>query len=140
MITFNPSESDIYVRQDCIYKQLPNGVHQFMFIRSTKHAIHQWIGFLNYIYSEAAPDEPIHVLVEYRTHEPPPVNYAVQRLNQWRQMNPTYYPDRIAFVVSNAALATLLYGASRILRISSDKIRVFTDEPDDEVIKWLTSA
>jgi hypothetical protein len=55
-------------------------------------------------------------------------------------MNPTYFTDRIAFVVRNAAIATLLNGASRILRISSDKIRVFTDEPDDEVIKWLTSA
>jgi hypothetical protein len=48
--------------------------------------------------------------------------------------------DKPWHYVRNAAIATLLNGASRILRISSDKIRVFTDEPDDEVIKWLTSA
>lgn len=129
-------------KKRCLYRQLENGIAEFVFVESSNAAVDEWIEWLN-----NAPPHPTNVqngvdriLFDTRQSGPLPMYYAFKRLNEWRQKSTTYdqsRPNRTAQLYkSNSFYVTMAKNLLKVFPFPNARMEYF-HENRDAAIAWL---
>jgi hypothetical protein len=133
-----PDEQSTYIGKDCIYTQLDNGIHDFIFIRATRQAHDEWFAQTARIFEQAEPNKTLLFMIDLRDSGLPPLGYVVNNVRQIQAKYPQHPPTRSAFLYSPTALRPLVrLFITWLTTPGKDKVRFFAASEFEKATAWL---
>jgi hypothetical protein len=115
-------------RPHCHYRQLENGVHEFVFLSNTRLAVDDYFAILET--SPMAQGEKVadilHVLIELREPGMPPVAYMVQRYRDFIKVHKEHLPAvRTAYLYRTGFIISVVRSFLRLITTPKQTNRRF---------------
>jgi hypothetical protein len=123
----------------CIYQQLDNGIHEFVFQRSSRAAVDDMVRKIGDILRKTSATAPSpRYLIDNSRVNAVPLVYVRNQLKKVSENRPTgLEPGRVAILYDG----TLGMVANQMLRLAlSNQLHFFNPTERDEAIAWLLEA
>lgn len=131
--------TEIDVDQHCLYAELPNGIHAFALVRSSRRAVDELLEHIRNVYIQL-PDAQRFYLIEIKTNIVPIFDYMSQQIRHLiLNASPHRTHPHIAVLYDETSSGIMLQQMTHILGIGHVAVHYFPSRQRDEAIKWLLS-
>lgn len=134
-------ERPTFIGKGCIYTQLDNGIHDFIFIAPTRQAHDEWFEQTARIIEQAKAGTTLLFMIDLRDSGLPPVGYVARRVRQLLAQYPQRPATRSAFLYSPPVLRPLArLFITRLTAPGKDKVRFFPASRFEAATAWLLAT
>ncbi len=124
----------------CIYQQLDNGIHEFVFTGEGDTGLDEMFAVLEVIMGNSTPDDTLRYIVDStRSRDDTSLKRMVGRFRDLQQKVPLRGKGRTAILHKGGLLVTLGDMMISALAPKEDKTRFFKPDERDKAIEWLLS-
>lgn len=132
------SENNNPIRPAITYHIHPdNDIYVIELNQANEAVIDDWLRILSEVYEIWPKSKTFRYMLRYRAEGVPPISYGANQIRKWLMDHPDHALTRMAFIHNNNALATLLDGVVRMLRMRRVTVRFFLEQREEEAIRWL---
>lgn len=122
----------------CRYRQLHNGIHEFVFTEASRMAVDEWFSCLTRATTAAAPGAITRCLVLSTAPDPLPIAYLFKRAQRWVRQAPPVHQTRICFLHHPDFIYPHVKSFVRAWQLSyGNAVRFFPDTHRDDAERWL---
>jgi hypothetical protein len=126
------------MEQDCSYRRLENGIHEFSFHRATTKAVDEWIAQTTVNLEHLQENEEYRAILFLLTGSLLPINYFMTQVRAWQKEHPDYQSGRIAVVYDSGFFLGVAETLTDLLiRRLTLSIRFFAASRSLEAMNWL---
>lgn len=124
--------------QDCVYTELTNGIHEFVYMTDSKDGVDAMIAQIEALFETHSLDDTLRFIIDFHKPQKPPTLYAFQQGVMLFQRHPqhpymrTAYIHRRGFVVSTVKMYT-----SILRQDTKNERHFFLDNEREAAIDWL---
>ena len=122
--------------EPCVYTHLENGIHEFIFNRSSREAVDEMFVMLSEVYEDVDPDRTIPLLFDFQRGDVP-LSYLFMSFQKWLAGRTTHYNARLVILTDMRGVAPILDGFLRALHHSYLQVRFFSHAQRNEIVDWL---
>ena len=123
---------------DCEYTQLPTGIHEFIFHKSSRSAVDFHIGTVEDICKNTSDDERRYFLSDFSESGMLPIRYGMNKVRDLSKAGITLNNLTIAIVINDNLMTQTLTTLVNTFA-KNTKIRFFGVKAKDEALQWLES-
>lgn len=119
-------------------KLLNNGIHEFRWASTERHAVDLWVAYNESLYETTDPNDTLYFLHEIISTKFPPVSYIVHQAQQLQSKFPQHPKTRSVLLFQSRFFGGFINTLSQLVnRKGQDVTRVFAMDERDEAIAWL---
>lgn len=125
--------------QECVYRFLEDtGVHEFVFLKPSALAVHQWAVVWGEVLASSDPAETVYALIDTSPSGMPPMQPMIQRSRQIIARLPARPQTRTSILATFHIFLTIAQELSKpLLRNQTDQVKYFALERREEALDWL---
>lgn len=131
------SKNDKSIPPAISYHIRPDDIYVVEINHASEDVVDEWLKILSEIYEIWPKSRTFRYLLRYRAEGVPPISYGANQVRKWLINHADHPITRVAFIHNNSALATLLDGVVRMLRVRRATVRFFLEQREEEAIRWL---
>lgn len=124
------------ITNDCEYNQLPTGIHEFIFHKSSRSAVDFHISTVEDICKTTSDDERRFFLSDYSESGMLPIRYGMTKVRDMAKAGVSLNNLTIAIVI-NDNLMTQTFTTLVNTFARNTKIRFFSERAKAEALQWL---
>jgi hypothetical protein len=122
----------------CLYQQMDNGIHEFVFTEASRQAVDEWFTQLDVITRHASADTMLYLLVRSTANEQLPIPYMIKCAFQWGIENPQIYTARVVFLHRSPFYYPHAKSFIRAWQMSNGiAVRFYSADRREDAVRWL---
>lgn len=122
----------------CTYTYLENGIHQFIFMDSSRDALDEFFHQLEQVFGQTTGAALNRYIVDITGGDREvSIVSMTTRFRRLETQFPNRPPGRTALLIKNGLLLSVIDGIIRALAPQRDETRFFGVDKRDEAIQWL---